>query len=413
MAKRLLFSLFSVLIIVILAAVIIFYGRGYRYDPSRKILSSTGILSVSSYPQKASIYVDDKLTSATDASFSLPPGWYNIRISKDGYQGWEKRMKVQGEVVSQIDALLIPNNPSLKALTASGVKTPVLSHSSTKVAYLITDSATDSVTLKSKNGLYVLELKSGPLGNQPEPKQIFVANRTYNFDTAKIYWSADEKEIILAFFDPKTAPLQAGKTNVPLEAFLLSTENPQTLPLDVTYRTNNILKEWQDELKLEENLKLDALPQKLSEILSTNSANIRFSPDESKILYQATASGTLEPIIDPPLIGSNPTEEERNIKIDKYYVYDIKEDTNYFIADADTKNRLTAPIWYTDSKHFIIVEKEKINIVDYDGTNKRSVYSGPFLENVVLPWSPGGKIVILTNFNSERPLPDLYELDLR
>ncbi len=52
-------------------------------------------------------------------------------------------------------------------------------------------------------------------------------------------------------------------------------------------------------------------------------------------------------------------------------------------------------------------------IIDYDGTNKRTVYSGPFAENLVYPWSSSGKIVILTNLNKPQALPNLYEVDIQ
>src|SRR3989344_4037385 len=342
MLKRLIISILSVFLILSAAAAIIFYGRGYRYDSTKQKVTPTGILSVSSYPEKASIFVNGKLTSATNASLSLPPGWYQIKISKDGYQSWEKQIRVQGEVVSQIDALLIPQNPSLKALTTTGVVSPILSDSSTKVAYFVTNAQTNQVTLKSKNGLYILELRSGALGGQPVPKQVFIADRSYNFDQAQIYWSNDEKEIILKFPDL---------------AFLTSVEDSNQTPVDVTYR-------------LEE------------------------------ILYEATGSANLSTLINPPIIGSNPTEEIRKIEPDKYYLYDIKEDKNYFIGKLNTpRTSNIEPVWYTDSKHLVVVDKDRINIVDYDGTNKRSVYSGPFQGQIVLPWSPGGKIVILTNLN--------------
>ena len=114
-------------------------------------------------------------------------------------------------------------------------------------------------------------------------------------------------------------------------------------------------------------------------------------------------------MIDPPLIGANATEEMRKIEKNRFYIYDIKEDRNYNITDEIK----ILPVWYPDSKHVLTVAENRINILDFDGTNKRTVYSGPFLNDLVFPWSPGEKIVILTNFNSERPLPDLYELDLR
>lgn len=408
MAKRLILSFISILIIISLASLIILYARGFRFDTTSKKISSTGILSVSSYPQKASIYVDDKLTSATDASFSLPPGWYEIKISKDGYQSWQKRIRVQGEVVSQIDALLIPNNPSFKALTTTGVKNPILSPSSTKVAYLVTNQTIDPVTLTSKNGLYMLELKSGPLGNQPEPKQVFIGTKNYVYDNAQIIWSADEKEILLTFKEPVPTG-KITKTRPPDETYLISVDNPLSTPPLVTLRVPTILSGWQAEARLDETLKLDALNVNLKAFLASTSANLHFSPDETKILYEATSASTLQTIIKSPLIGTNPTSEKRIIEKNNYYIYDIKEDKNFHVIGIGA----AAPIWYTDSKHLIIINKDKINLLDYDGTNEKTVYSGPFMNNIVLPWSPGGKIVILASFNSNRPLPDLYELDLR
>src|SRR3990167_9721086 len=108
MFKRLFLFLFSLVLIASLTAAVILYGRGYRFDPKDKKISPTGILSVSSYPGKSSIYINGKLTSATSASLTLPQGWYEIKISKEGYQPWKKRIRIQGEVVSQIDALLLP-----------------------------------------------------------------------------------------------------------------------------------------------------------------------------------------------------------------------------------------------------------------------------------------------------------------
>ena len=128
----------------------------------------------------------------------------------------------------------------------------------------------------------------------------------------------------------------------------------------------------------------------------------------------ATGSSTLAPVIDPPLIGANPTEEIRKIVPGNYYIYDRKEDKNYLLFKSDPESKTSAlPVWYSDSKHLLVVENEKIFIHDYDGLNKRSVYSGPFSRDFLAAWPTGGKILILTNFNQTGPLADLYEVDLR
>ena len=179
----------SIAVILSLAGAVILYGRGYRYNPQNNSINTTGILSVFSYPEKASIYINGKLKSATNASLTLPPDWYQVKITKEGYQSWEKNIRIQGEVVSQIDALLIPNNPSFKAITSTGIENPVLSSTGTKIAYFITGAETNPAPLKSKNGLWILELRTTTLGNRSEPKQVFIADQNYNYGQAKIYLS--------------------------------------------------------------------------------------------------------------------------------------------------------------------------------------------------------------------------------
>lgn len=246
----------------------------------------------------------------------------------------------------------------------------------------------------------MLELKTGPLGGQPQPKQLFAPETNINYATAKTFWSPDEEEIMVAFYADN------AKISVPSSVFLVKVVNPQNaLPVNVTLNFEEILSDWNREQEINENLRLSSLPEEITATLKQASSHLLFSPDESKILYQATASANLL-VVSPPLIGANPSQEVRLIEKDKYYVYDSKEDKNFYVSGT------IAPVWYTDSKHLILVEKDSIDIIDYDGSNKRSVYTGPFSNQVVFPWASGGKIVILTDLNS-KSYPDLYEVDLR
>lgn len=407
MAKRIFISLLSICFIILMAFVVISYSRGYRFDPKDKSVKSTGILSVSSYPEKSSIFLDGKLVSATDASLNLSPNWYDLKISKEGYQSWQKRIRVQGEVASQVDALLIPNNPSLRALTMTGVMLPVLSPSLTRVAYFVPDEEQTVTTTVKSSGLWILELKAGTLGSKPEPKKIY-SLASSNYQNTEIFWSPDEKEIILTFLNPKL------KVNNITSAVRLNLDNPDDNTQVAVNSVDRTLSEYQFEQQKRKDLQLVVLDPKLTGILSKTTDKLSFSPDEFKILYSATGSATIPQIINPPLIGTNPTEEKRNIETDKYYVYDLKEDKNFYLGDRPKPpQKENVPIWYTDSKHLVMIEKDSISIVDYDGTNKRSVYSGPFTDNIVYPWGSGGKIVILTNFNKVGTIPNLYEVDLR
>src|SRR3989344_5547228 len=148
----------TVCIILGVAVAIIAYGRGYRLHTDGSV-QPTGLIVLQSAPSGAQIIIDDKIKTATQATLTLPPGWYNITITKEGFQPWHKRMKVQGEVVAKADALLLPTNPSLTALTASGVVNPSLSPDGSKLAYVIPDStATTSAALATtKPGVWVLD----------------------------------------------------------------------------------------------------------------------------------------------------------------------------------------------------------------------------------------------------------------
>ena len=408
MLRRITSIIFAVSIIAILAGAVIAYSRGYRIDVDQKTLSTTGILSISSYPEKASILLDGKLVSATNASLSLSPAWYDLKVTLDGYQSWEKKVRVQGEVVTQIDALLIPTNPSLRALTTSGIMAPTLSESSTRVAYAISqDTEVVSAGTPAKTGVWILDLRTGLLGGRTEPKQVFSTRATLDWPNAQLLWSPNEQQLLLTFVNPK------DKKKAVSRALLINIESPTLSGTDVTLQLETILAQWKTEAQEKHDLALAVFPREISTILNTVSANIQIAPDDSKILYQATQSATLAPVISPGLIGSNTTSETRSLSAGKYYVYDIREDKNFELAQTTASPNPPTVRWYTDAKHIIMIKNDTINIIDYDGTNERTVYSGPFEKTILFPWPAGGKVVIATNLNNPKSLPNLYEIDLR
>ena len=88
-----------------------FFWRGYslNLNGSGPILSGTGLLVATSSPDGAQVFINGHLTTATDNTINLAPGDYDVKIFKEGYFPWEKKITVKKEVVSKADALLIPN----------------------------------------------------------------------------------------------------------------------------------------------------------------------------------------------------------------------------------------------------------------------------------------------------------------
>lgn len=408
--RQLFTSALAGLFILGTAAVVIAYGRGHVFDFQKKTVTATGILSVASFPEKASIWIDDKLSTVTNTSLSLSPAKYHIRIRREGYQDWEQTVQIRAGIVSTIDALLIPTSPSLRTLTASGVIRPALSPSKTNVVYstvddqtprsnvaVAFDATTPSAALESRTGIWILELRTGALGWKQEPKKLYTPRTAAGWTFPLLSWAADESSIV------------ADST---ASALLLSASPTDHSPTQISPGVLATLRrEWDTQIRKKQELAIAALTEPISTLLATSSGSITFSPDETKILYEATSAASI-PSPKHIMIGSNSTPETRQIEKGTMYVYDLKEERNYRIADRDQVQSIDTTIWYTDSKHIVMVENGTIYIVDYDGTNKRTVYAGPFDHDVLYVWPSGGKLVILTNFNKPETLPNLYLLDL-
>src|SRR5581483_9809693 len=159
MRRQLIFSISIATFLLIATIGLVSYGRVYRFNfnGGKPDFLGTGLLVVTSKPDGAQVFVNGHLTTATDNTINLSPGDYTIRIFKDGYFPWEKKIKIQKEVVAKTDALLFPTAPKLESITNSGVRKPILDPSGTRLAYA---EASQSAR---KNGIYILDLSTRPI----------------------------------------------------------------------------------------------------------------------------------------------------------------------------------------------------------------------------------------------------------
>jgi len=383
--------------LVIATIAVVLYGKGYSFDLGEGKIGvlGTGLLAATSQPDGAGIYINDHLTSATNNTISLPPGEYKVKIVKSGYFPWQKQIKIEKEVVASAYALLFPNAPKLENITDAGISNPVIDPSRTKIAY--TASSFEDIR---KNGIYILDMTLRPILTLQSSSTQIADNTIDNFSAASLSWSPDAKEIIATISaEPNISTTYLLKTSF--------NENPQ----DVTATLANVYAQWIKQKENQDKSQLFGLKSQLVKLIKEDFKILSWSEDETKILYTATESANLPTIINPPLIGTNPTPEERNIKEDAVYVYDIKEDKNFKILDS-----MPDPLpltWFSDSKHLIYVKDKKISIMDYDGQNRTTVYAGPFIDSYVFAWPDGSKILILTDLGNPTISPNLYTIGLK
>ncbi len=390
-------NFFKAIIVVsffaILAGIII-YARGYRLDFQKKALSSTGILAISSSPKAAKVFVNGELKGATDVNLTLTPGTYSVEIKKEGYLPWSRSYSLKGELVLPVEALLFPNNPSLSPLTNLGI-VEAFPIDQTGRIIIFSDNG-DS----TKDGIYLFDV-SKKISLFPPLKQIALKSDLSldpdaSFGEAEVYFSPDYKQMITSW----------GKT-----AYLFSIDDNNS-PLDVSGSKDVVTNAWNKEKESEQLKIFETFPKEMVKVATESFRLISFSPDETKVLYEAIRPFELPIIINPRLIAANQTEEARSLKEGSFYIYDKKEDRNYLVPDIQNKNE-DSFLWYPDSKHLIFMQNKKISLFGFDGMNKQTVYSGPF-ESSFFTTTSDGKMVVLINLNPDiNKLPDLYLVGIR
>ncbi|MBL7078040.1 PEGA domain-containing protein [Candidatus Shapirobacteria bacterium] len=393
--------------------------RGYRPDIKKGGLFPTGLLAAISLPKGALVYVDDKLVTATDDTITLSPGEYQLKLIKDGYLPWEKKALVKKEVVFQTDAHLFRSAPDLTTLTNTGAINPALSPDGAKIAYAVASSSAEI-----KNGLWVSRIDQGGLNLFRSNTHQLVAPVSFlDWSKAVLIWSPDSAEV-LAIFGPLESPSSVYR--LPADRLTPADQlRNEVLQLSFT------LSGWQTQKQEQLTRDLEKLPKELAQIASESAQLVTFSPHQKKIFYLASREASLPEKLLPHPPARSTEIEERNIKSGGIYVYDLEQDTNFFIIGAEKigldpekitnqENLLesylaqtqTSLYWLSTNNHLVFLEDNQAKVVEADATNKQTVFAGPFENGYVFPSPDGNKLIILTSLHPSLPA-NLYGVTIR
>lgn len=367
MSKRFIITIATLVVIGVAAGVAILFAKGYTISTKEKRIVGTGIITVTSEPDSASVFVDGHLTTATNATISsLPAKTYSIKLTKEGFIPWEKQVSVKEGLVNALKVTLFPAIPTIYPLTFNGVSQPVLSPDGSKLAYIVTSG--------KKVGVWVWTMsKNQPIAfaRSAEPHQI-ASNAFIDFSKAVLRWSPDSKQVLATI----------GNNNYLLESDSLNSE-----PKDITPILQATFKGWEDDTKAKDEVRILTIKDSALRKIASDSAVVRWSPDETKFMTSLK-------------------------------VYDLEDNRQYDLLSAK------AHIWLPDSRHIILVEEQTISVVDFDGmnngssnngsSNKAVIYAGSFKDNFVFPWPDASRLVIISSFPTPTASePNLYGINLR
>jgi len=393
--KSLLIIISVFLFVVFGTYAITLIARGYRpsLQPGGVTLSATGLLSATSQPKGASVFVNNALITATDDTINLSPGDYLIKIAKDGYFSWQKNIKIKKETVFQTDAQLFRSSPDLKPITQTGAINPIISPDYTKIIYSVA-SASASIN----NGLYLIEISPNLIYlTKNTPQQIAPNFPGIDWSKATLTFSPNGQEVLANF--------KQFNTN-----YLINLSSPIKNPPDVTAKLSIISKDWAEQEQLLVQQKIDQLPKDVKAIVSTDSAQkISFSPGDDKILYEASTDTQLpDQIISPPPAQST-QNQSRTVNKGNYYVYDIKDDTNFYIGSSSS---ISLPFWLQNSNNLVYIEKQTVKAIDYDASNQITLFTLNETPPIVSAWTDGNKMIVLTSAYAGAQ-PNLYAVTIR
>lgn len=404
MRRTFLFSLVTLILIVAIAAGAIFLAKGYRVSPQTGDISGTGILSITSLPDQASVYLDGHLTTATNTNInSLTPKTYDVRIVKEGFIDWEKQVEVKEGLVTEIKATLFRSLPSVYPLTYTGAGKVILSPDSQSIAYVVPVMANADATTAKESGLWVWRMSQQPISfaRGAEPHQVAISQAGIDYSKADLKWSPDSSQI-LATFPDRQLLIDTSKLNDPAQ--------------DVTATVQSTLTTWNTDQKNKDLTRLQTIEDPNVRQVASSSAVLKWSPDETKILYcqqncDASASATVK--------VASPTPAKSN-----YKVIDFLTNKTFEIPTASFYT------WTPDSEHIILTESEvsdpskptdqnglslgKISIIEFDGSNKAEIYAGNFDLGSVIPWPDSSRLVVLSSFpTATASTPNLYAINLK
>jgi len=398
MNKRFLITIATLVFIAVIAIGASFMAKGYTFSTKQGKMVGTGIISATSSPEGASVYIDGHLATATNTTVSqLSPKSYSVKIVKEGFVPWEKTVEVKEGLVTEVKATLFPALPTIYPLTYNGVLNPIVSPDGQKLAFTV-PLTTDSHN-RQRGGVWVWTFTSQAIAinRSSEPHQLVVSTPALDFSKSSIRWSADSKQIL--------ATLQEGGVTgeVSQRNYLLTFDKLASMNdlRDITATVKSTIKDWEDDQKTKEEVRVLTIQDIKLQKIASSSAVVKWSLDETKILVgdKSLKDSDKKPIAKDYLTG--------------YKIYALPADGVSTYKEYDLPPAL-AYFWLPDSRHVITILEDKVGIVEYDGSNLAIVYAGSFNPLAIFPWPDSSRLGIITSYSTPTASqPNLFGINLK
>ncbi len=409
--RRILFFI-SLLIFLIISPSIVLYSLGYKLNLENFKLEKTGGIFVNINYENYQIIIDNSIKKQvskplfTQKGLLIPnliPKSYNIKIAKNGYKNWEKNLKVNSGIVTEVkNIFLIPEKPPLQEI-GDKVSDFIFSKSKKDIAYIQNDTLTflnikdkkkikiklpvnfqkqnfkiinnsfneNLIYLKTKDNILKINKKTKKISTQKNKRYIkIVANPKNNNSLFAL-----DKDGVLYKFDPENNTKLELVKNInnfytTEESIIYITKNPANFykikidseelkqitftPLENINTNSKILVRFDDPVAIinkNKELLLFDYPTENFKKLADNVIDVKISNDYSKMIFR------------------------NNHEIFVYYFeasYPRKKAGEINLLGRFSKKIQNASWFDFDSQHIFLTINNKVNILELDGRNKRN-----------------------------------------
>lgn len=193
-----------VILFLLIFPLVVIRNFGYSYDLKEKKLVRTGIIYITANPQdNIKIFVNGKeeneklsvkgIFKKDYALYNLMPQTYNIRVSKDGYSGWEKHLSVSPGLITYAEPLLLSLKPSDNLIfSGNNILNWSLSPDFKKIAYI------KNTNEKTIFYIYNIESKTAASIVLDDIMPDFAKSLLHNSDfKPNFYWDNNSENIIM------------------------------------------------------------------------------------------------------------------------------------------------------------------------------------------------------------------------
>lgn len=409
MNKRLIFSVITILVIGLGLAVAGFFAKGYRFSLKTGTISGTGIISVTTLPDQASVYLDGHLTTASNTNINnLIPKSYDVRITKDGFIPWEKNVEVKEGLVSEIKATLYRAIPTIYPLSFNGVTQVVMSPDESKLLYVVPQdpkAGLDTSSLAArKGGVWVWQVGNLglPIVRGNDQRQVASSLLSgVDFTQATYRFSPDGSEIL---------------ATLPDRSLLLESDRLNESPKDVTPTVTTLIKTWDEEDKTRSLQKLSTIKDKNLRQEASNSAVLKWSPDDTKLVYSKDGETNFK-VVD--------FAKKKSFSLPDAFGYGWFPDSRHLYL-VETEAKLPSPAPTSPVAQLDLAEKEataslkskmsssKISVIEYDGFNKSEIFAGLIDPQLVVVWPDATRLLVVSSLPTvTASIPNLYGINLK